>query len=147
MGTAEDPTVGGMMYLYGWLGLAAVVLGSFAAAGPAHANPVTLICNGHLTLDGKQANIGGETAILDLEKRSFKPPMYPEFPLIRIGENDLSFGSEVPNLSTWGNLDRVSGNLTMNVMRPGERKALQAGGTAHFLAWMEAKCAPAQRMF
>jgi hypothetical protein len=115
--------------------------------GAAHANPVTLICNGHLTMDGKQVDIGGETAILDLEKRSFKPPLYHEFPLIRVGESDLSFGSELPNLSTWGNLDRVSGNLSMNVMRPGERKTLQAGGTAHFLAWISAKCAPAQRMF
>ena len=42
-----------------------------AFAGTAHANPVTLICNGNLTVDGKQVNIGGETAILDLEKRSF----------------------------------------------------------------------------
>jgi hypothetical protein len=127
--------------------IAAYFLICLGLAGTAHANPVTLICNGHLTMDGKQMDIGGETAILDLEKRSFKPPMYPEFPLIRVGDSDLSFGSELPNLSTWGNLDRVSGNLSMNVMRPSERKALQAGGTAHFLAWISAKCAPAQRMF
>jgi hypothetical protein len=115
--------------------------------GGANAAPVTLRCNGNLTLDGKQVNIGGETAILDLEKRSFKPPLYPEFPLIRVGESDLSFGSELPALSTWGSVDRVSGSLSMNVMRPTERKNLQAGGSAHFLAWMTAKCAPAQRMF
>jgi hypothetical protein len=48
-------------------------------AGTAHANPVTLICNGHLTMDGKQVAIGGETAILDLEKRSFKPPCTQNF--------------------------------------------------------------------
>jgi hypothetical protein len=41
----------------------------------------------------------------------------------------------------------VSGNLSMNVMKPSERKMLQAGETAHFLAWMTAKCAPAQRLF
>jgi hypothetical protein len=35
----------------------------------------------------------------------------------------------------------------MNVMRPNERKNLQAGGTVHFLAWMTARCALAQRMF
>ena len=127
--------------------IGAVLVACIGVAGPAHANPVTLICNGNLTLDGKQMNIGGETAILDLEKRSFKPPMYPEFPLIGVGESDLSFGSELPHLSTWGNLDRVSGTLSMNVMRPSERKNLQAGGSAHFLAWMSAKCAPAQRMF
>jgi hypothetical protein len=37
--------------------------------------------------------------------------------------------------------------LSMNVMRPNEREALRAGRTAHWLAWMDAKCAPAQRMF
>jgi hypothetical protein len=94
-----------------------------------------------------QVGIGRETAILDIENGSLKPPMYSAFPLIRVGDNDVSFGSELPTLSTWGNLDRVSGSLSMNVMRPSERKSLQAGGTAHFLAWMSAKCAPAQRMF
>jgi hypothetical protein len=69
--------------------------------GPAHAAPVTLICDGNLTADGKQINIGGETAILDIERTSFKPPLYPEFPLTRVGENDLTFGSELSNLSTW----------------------------------------------
>jgi hypothetical protein len=127
--------------------IGAVLVACLGLAGTAHGNAVTLICSGSLTADGKQVNIGGETAILDLEKRSFKPPLYPEFPLTRVGESDLSFGSELPNLSTWGSLDRVSGSLAMNVMRPSERKTLQAGGTAHFLAWMSAKCAPAQRMF
>jgi len=116
-------------------------------AGTAHAAPVTLICTGSLTADGKQIPVNGETAIVDLEKRTFKPPLYPEFPLIRVGESDMSFGSEFPALSTWGSLDSVSGSLSMNVMRPSERKSLQAGGTVHFLAWMSAKCAPGQRMF
>jgi hypothetical protein len=127
--------------------LGAFLVACIGFAGVAHAAPVTLVCNGNLTLDGKQTPISGETAILDLEKRSFKPPMYPEFPVTRVGENDVSFGSELPALSIWGSIDRVSGSLTMNVLKPSERKALQAGGSAHFLAWMIAKCAPAQRMF
>jgi hypothetical protein len=127
--------------------IGAILVACLALAGSAHAAPVTLICNGSLTADGKTMNIGGETAILDLEKRTFRPPLYPEFPLIRVGESDLSFGSELPSLSTWGGLDRVSGSLSMNVMRPNERKSLQAGGTAHFLAFMSAKCAPAHRIF
>ena len=108
---------------------------------------MSLICTGNITLDGKQSPIDRETAILDLEKPSFKPPLYQEFPLIRIGESDVSFGSELPSLSTWGSLDRISGSLSMNVMRPSERRALQAGGSAKFLVWMTAKCAPAKRMF
>jgi hypothetical protein len=116
-------------------------------AGTAHAKPVTLICNGSLTADGRQIDINGETAILDLEKQSFKPPMYSEFPITRVGDNDVTFGSELPTYSTWGSLDRVSGSLAMNVMRPDQRKNLQAGGSAHFLAWMSGKCVPAQRMF
>ncbi|PSO19135.1 hypothetical protein [Bradyrhizobium sp. MOS003] len=115
--------------------------------GAAQAQPITLICNGNLNADGKQVNISGESAIVDLEKLTFKPPLYSEFPITRVAENDLSFGSELPSLSTWGSLDRVSGTLTMNVLRPDERKKLQAGGSAHFLTWMSAKCAPAKRMF
>lgn len=125
-----------------WLALLACL-----SANVASASPMTLICNGSLTLNGKPLSINAETAILDLEERSFKPPLYPEFALTRVGESDVSFGSELPTLSTWGNLDRVSGSLSMNVMSPSDRKKLQAGGSAQFLAWMTAKCAPAQRMF
>jgi hypothetical protein len=125
----------------------AVILVVCLTAASAHAAPVTLLCTGSLTLDGKTSAISGETAILDLEKKSFKPPLYPEFPVTRVGESDVSFGSELPTLSTWGSLDRLSGSLTMNVLRPSERKNLQAGGSAHFLAWMSGKCTPAQRMF
>ena len=113
------------------------------------AAPVTLVCSGSLTLENNPpAKIDRETAILDIERRTFRPPMYPsEFPLIRIEESIVSFGSELPNVSTWGSLDRVSGTLAMNTMKPSERKTLKAGGTAKSLAWMTAKCVPAQRMF
>ena len=114
---------------------------------PADAAPLTLICNVSLTMDGQRVDITGETAILDLENQSFKPPFYPEFRLLRVRENELSFGGELPEVSTWGSLDRVSGSLSMNVMRPQERKNLQAGATVKFLAWMTAKCVPAKRMF
>jgi hypothetical protein len=80
--------------------IVAYILACFGFLEGAYAKPVTLICNGSLTVDGKQVNVGGETAILDLEKQSFKPPLYPEFPLIRISENDLSFGSELQTVST-----------------------------------------------
>jgi hypothetical protein len=127
--------------------IAVILIAGLGLAGSAQAAPMTLLCTGSLTLEGTQSKIDRETAILDLEKRSFKPPLYPEFPVTRISESDVSFGSELPNLSTLGNLDRISGSLSMNVMRPSDRKTLQAGGTAKFLAWMTAKCAPAQRMF
>jgi hypothetical protein len=126
---------------------AILVVACFGLAGAAHAGPVTLVCTGSLTLDGNESKIDRETAILDLENRSFKPPLYPAFPLTRVGETDLTFGTESANLSSWGSLDRVSGALSMNVMRPSERKKLQAGEATKFLAWMTAKCAPAQRMF
>ena len=127
--------------------IAIILITGLGLAGSAQAAPLTLLCSGSLTLDGKESKIDRETAILDLDGRSFKPPLYPEFPVTRIGESDLSFGSELPNLSTWGTLDRVSGSLSMNVMKPSERKSLQAGKGAKFLAWMTAKCVPAQRMF
>lgn len=125
-----------------------LILAAFLAFyGTASAGPVTLLCDGSLTLDGKVVPVRGETAILDLEQRTFKPPLYSEYSLIRVSESDVSFGGELPAVSIWGSLDRVSGSLSMNILAPSERKKLQDGGSAKFLAWMTAKCAPAKRMF
>jgi hypothetical protein len=118
------------------------------AAGSAQASPITLICNGSMTLYGHGTTpIENETAILDYDKRVFKPPFYPSFPITRVDESTVVFSSETGELSTLGNLDRVSGNLTMNAMRPSERQRLQRGETVHFLAYISAKCTPAQKMF
>lgn len=125
-------------------GIALIWLGM---ANTANCSTITLLCHGTMTANGKQVPINGETAVIDIENRFFKPPFYSGFPLTRVGENDLSFGSELATVSTWGSLDRVSGKLEMNVMTPQDRKALQAGGAAHFMVWLSAKCVPAQRMF
>jgi hypothetical protein len=85
------------------MGIRLILITCLGLAGAAHATPVTLVCDGTLTLDGKKGAVDHETAILDFEKRTFKPPMYTEFSLTRIGESDVS--------SIWGNLDRVSGDL------------------------------------
>lgn len=123
------------------------ILISLLLVGSAHAKPVALICNGNLTADGKEIPINGQTAVLDIENNSFKPPFYSEHPLIRVGDTEITFGSESEKYSTWGSLDRVSGNLAMNVMSPEERKKLKSGASARFMTWMSGKCAPAQRMF
>lgn len=117
-------------------------------AGSAQAAPITLICNGSIALEGHgTSKIENETSVLDYDKRVVKPPLYPAFPITRVDESSVVFGSETVELSTFGNLDRVSGNLTLNAMRPSERQKLQNGGTVHFLAYISAKCAPAQKMF
>lgn len=116
-------------------------------ANVAAAAPVTLICTGRLVAGGQTTELNGETAILDLQLSTFKPPLYNSFNVSRVSDSDISFASESETLSVWGSLDRVSGSLTMNVLEPQERRKLKAGGSAHFLAWMTAKCAPAQRMF
>ncbi len=121
---------------------------SLATLHSAAAVPITLVCTGTISFPGHDAQaITRETAVLDLEARSFKPPLYPAFTVTRIGETDVSFGSETSTHSTWGSLDRVSGTMTLNVFNPTERKKLQAGGSANYMAWLSAKCSPAQRMF
>ena len=93
------------------------------AAGSAQAAPITLICNGSITLQGHgTAPIESETSTLDYDKRVIKPPLYSAFPITRVDESSVVFGSETAELSTFGNLDRVSGSLTMNAMRPSERQ-------------------------
>jgi hypothetical protein len=125
----------------------AIILACLVWAGAANAGPITLLCTGRLVVDFKESKLDRETAILDLENRSFKPPVYAALPLTRISESDVSFGNEASDLSIQGSLDRVSGTLSMNVLRPNERKKLDTGQGAVFLAWIDAKCVPAQRMF
>jgi hypothetical protein len=113
----------------------------------AEAASISLICTGDLNASGKTIPVAGETAILDLDSGTFKPPLYNSFPLLKVRDTQVTFGSESQTLSVWGSLDRVSGSLSMSVMEPGERRKVQAGGSAHFMAWITAKCVPAQRMF
>jgi hypothetical protein len=126
------------------LAIATALMGSASA----QAAPITLICNGSITLEGHGTTpIENETSILDYDKKVLKPPLYPAFPITRVDESTIVFGSETGELSTIGNLDRVSGSLTMNATRPSERQKLQKGEGVHFLAYVSAKCAPAQKMF
>jgi hypothetical protein len=115
---------------------------------PVCASPITLVCTGELTFPGQNpAVIAGETALLDFENGTFKPPMYNPYPLLKVRDTEITFGSEAPTTSVWGVLDRVSGTLSMTVMKPAERQRIMAGGSAHVLAAMTAKCATAKRMF
>ena len=68
-----------------------------------------------------------QTAMLDLENRSFEPPLYGALALTQIGEADVSFAKETSDVSIQGSLDRVSGDLSLNTMIPSERKKLEAG--------------------
>ncbi|KQW22951.1 hypothetical protein ASC80_06385 [Afipia sp. Root123D2] len=114
----------------------------------ASASPITLICTGSLTF-AKQGSqkIESETAIVDFDAGSFKPPLYPALPITRVDESSVSFGNERADVSTQGGLDRISGSLWMNVMSTADRKKLGVGKGAQFMAWMSGKCAPAKRMF
>jgi hypothetical protein len=76
--------------------IAVILIAGFGLSGNTQAEPLTLLCSGSLTLDGKQSNIDRETAILDIESQTFKPPLYPAFQVTEISETNLSFGSELP---------------------------------------------------
>jgi hypothetical protein len=112
------------------------------------ASPILLICSGDLNYPGNRTDpIASETAILDIGEGTFKPPLYSAYSLLKVKDAEVTFGYETTDTSIWGSLDRVSGSLSMTVMRPAEREKLLAGGSAHILAVMTAKCAPAKRMF
>jgi hypothetical protein len=83
------------------------LLAILVASPAAQAAPITLICNGSITFKGHDPQtIDRETALVDLENKTFKPPMYAAFPITRVSDSDFSFGSESPTLSAWGSLDR-----------------------------------------
>ena len=126
----------------------AIVAALVAIVGPAYAAPLSLICSGTLELrDNKKIPFDRETVTVDLEARTIKPPFYPAFPITIVRENSITFGSELPTISTWGGLDRVSGKMSLNALPPADRKTLMSGGTVFFHALMDAQCVPARRMF
>ena len=129
--------------------IGAIVVACFVLAGAAYADPITLSCSGSF-MEGYRESLKSDrqTAVLDLENRSFKPPLYEALPLTLVGDAEVSFAKETSDLSVRGSLDRVSGTLFVNVMRPNERKKLEVGEGGYVtLNWITAKCVPAQRMF
>jgi hypothetical protein len=114
----------------------------------ANAGPVPLACRGDITVYGQgNVKIDETGSVLDLEKGIFTAPVYGTFPITRIDDTTIVFGSETPTNSTLGNLDRISGNLTMTLMPPADRKKLTSGQPAHVTAYVDAKCSPAKKMF
>jgi hypothetical protein len=91
--------------------------------------------------------VDADSAVLDLEAGTFKPPLYATYAITKVDETHINFGLETGTSSIFGTIDRISGNMTMNVMKPEDRRRLSAGGSAKMQAWMNAKCVPAQRMF
>jgi hypothetical protein len=88
-----------------------------STAASAQAAPVTLVCDGNITFyDDRQSpdiKIDRQTAVLDLEGGTFKPPMYPAYQIKRSSDTDIGFGLENSQTSISGNIDRVSGALSM----------------------------------
>ena len=110
--------------------------------------PVTLACKGTLTAEGKESPFSESGAVLNLERQTFRAPVYGlEYPLIRVDDTSISFGSESADHSTAGSLDRISGKLSMTVMHPAERKKMMGGQAAKVSVILSALCAPAQRLF
>lgn len=114
----------------------------------AKADPMPLVCRGDLTIIGHGTSRLGDTgAVLDLDRRTFTAPFYGTFPLIRVDDSSISFGDEKADVSTYGNLDRISGKMSMNLMPLAERRKVLAGQGARFTAFIEAMCIPAKKLF
>ena len=114
-------------------------------ATSAQGSPLTLQCTGTLTLEGNETEINGDSAILDLENRAFKPPLYSAFPVTGMDDNEIIFGSELSNFSSWGRLDRIGQSND-------ERDDTKRTQSAHCrrlpeIPRLDARCAPARRMF
>lgn len=116
--------------------------------GAAAANKVALICHGDITIyDHGTVKLNDTGSVLDLDNQTFTAPAYGTFPITRMEEASISFGSETPTNSTSGDLDRISGALTMMLMPPVEREKLKAGKPFHLTAYVDAKCLPSKKMF
>lgn len=115
---------------------------------PTEAAPITLACKGSLNFpENNPMAIDGDSAIIDFDAGTFKPPLYQAYSITKVNDTQVTFGFESSTRSIFGTIDRISGNLSMNIMKPEDRKRLAAGGSLKMLSWMTAKCMPAKQMF
>jgi hypothetical protein len=83
-------------------------------ATPAQANPLMLICTGKtLHQRGGETEMYPLTAILDLDKLTFRPPWSGEltYSITKVTETEISFSVKNEMLHSYGTLDRVTGQL------------------------------------
>ncbi len=105
-------------------------------ATSAFAKPIPMVCSGEMYSAG--TNTFSElSATLDLDARTFRAPIFGVFEITRIDSTTIVFGRETEPVSTLGNLDRLSGNMTILTTDHGQPTKLIAS----------AKCFVAQRMF
>jgi hypothetical protein len=120
----------------------------YLVPGVGNAAPITLLCTGSLSYpDQTPVKINAETAVLDLEAGTFKPPIYPRFKITSLSDTSVSFANDTSTVSLTGSLDRISGSLEFTAMPMSERDKIGKGGSIKMTAWMTAKCVPASRMF
>jgi hypothetical protein len=82
-------------------------------ATPAQANTLTLICTGKtFTQNGGEIDMVPGTAVLDLDKLTFKPPWSSVVNSIHtVEESEIGFSVVNSMISSSGTLDRVTGRL------------------------------------
>jgi hypothetical protein len=101
-------------------------IGNFdASVCSAQAAQVVLVCNGNLNFpENAPMTINGDSAMIDFDAGTFKPPIYQPYQITKVTDTDVNFGLETSKTSIFGTIDRISGNLSMNVMKPEERKKI-----------------------
>jgi hypothetical protein len=81
-------------------------------ATPAQANPLTLICTGKTLQQGGETDMNPATAVLDLDKLTFKPPWTgTTYPILSVKETEFWFSVDDEMITSNGTLDRVTGHL------------------------------------
>jgi hypothetical protein len=81
-------------------------------ATPAQANPLTLICTGKTHQQGGESDMNPATAVLDLDKLTFKPPWTgTTYSIDSVKETQISFSVDNEMITSSGTLDRVTGHL------------------------------------
>jgi hypothetical protein len=119
------------------------------AAETANSAPFSLVCQGETVIyeSDIRAPFKESGAMIDLESLKFHAPVYGLFEITRVDETTIVFGRETAEASFLGNLDRISGAMTLSLLKPAERRKLNSGQSAKFTSHVTAICQPAKRMF
>lgn len=119
---------------------------SFFATTYAFADPVILLCNGSLSHPPEpKGSIGPSSVIIDLENKIIKTPL-GEFTISRIDADSVVFGQPTNSGSVGGNIDRISGSMSIFWLTAAQKEASKKGPFKYEM-FASLECAPAKKMF
>jgi hypothetical protein len=128
---------------------ATVILAAFNSV--ASGQTINLVCSGKYRsyekgTDFVDANVAPGATQVDLERKLISTPA-GQFRISKVEETRIYINEERQNLVVWGSLDRLSGELSVFMLRPTEHAKMRNGLSAKVETNIELRCSVSKRLF